>query len=559
MSVLRYYKSHSSACHPSGADSPTETVVYFILTVVGFSFWFIMAVPFACHRETYSWLATINSHDLSYAFANSMSVTYRPLSQATTWLAFLVLDPHKFPTSILRQGVLQVCVYALFLSGWWLIYRAIRQRRALAVVSFLAGGVFFSGYVHLFHIYGLMYVPVMLMVGALLGEHARGTFRKRQAWLSAIGLLLALWHPFATALFVGFYVGYYVETFNGRSKGEHLQTLAVLFVSTMLSVGLGIVFARKDAAAMSLHTRVLGVLTSYQTTEINRLASLVALLLALIVVYSMNLSRRVKVMAALIVVAVSVVFLMKGLPVLFVWISAIIVKLVRTQTWSVLLLMVAAALLPFGGGIGTPMFALFAIVVAVYGTVIGSYEFEMLVSVVKPRYVVVVTIVLISIVLMVRAGVRTPIITRAANPLLSERERTYQLESILSWLHNSDYCNYRIAFAANGGSPIDSIDNVVTRRNRPPADIDDVTKFWKTVLSCQSQHGTNEASATALITFGSPAPWGLTQVFKVDGKYAGEAAVWVPAKSGARECPTCKVGDSVQSSYLSAKMVGHRN
>ena len=559
MNVLHYHESRSSACHPSGAGSSTETVVYFILTVVGFSFWFMMAVPFACHRETYSWLATINSHDLSYAFANSMSVTYRPLSQATTWLAFLVLDPHKFPTSMLRQSALQIFVYALFLLGWWLIYRAVRQRRALAVVSFLAGGVFFSGYIHLFHIYGLMYVPVMLMVGALLGEHARGTFRRRQAWLAALGLLLALWHPFATALFVGFYVGFYVETFSERSKVEHLQALTVLFVSMMLSLGLGIVGARKDAATMSLHTRFLGLLMSYQTTEINRLASVVALLLALIVVYSMNLSRRVKVMSALIVLAVSVVFTMKGLPLLFVWISAIVIKLVRTQAWSVLSLMVAAALLPFGGGIGTPMFALFAIIVAVYGTVIGWSESEILLSVVKPRYVVVVTIALISVVLMVRAGIRTPIITRVANPLLSERERTYQLETILTWLHSSDYCRFRIAFAANGGSPIDSVDNVITRRNRPPADIDDVTKFWNTVLSCHSQHGTDEARATALITFGSPAPGGLTQVFKVDGKYAGEAAVWVSAKSWGQECPTYKVVDAVQSSFVSAEMVGHRN
>src|SRR5438876_8896025 len=138
--------------YPSDLSAWTQTLCYFILTVLGFSFWFFMAVPFASHRETYSWLATISSHDFAYAFSNSMSVTYRPLSQATTWLAFLVLDPSKFPTSILRQALLQVFVYGMFVLGWWFIYRATVQRRVFALVAFVAGGVFFSGYVDLFDI-----------------------------------------------------------------------------------------------------------------------------------------------------------------------------------------------------------------------------------------------------------------------------------------------------------------------------------------------------------------------------------------------------------------------
>ena len=70
---------------------------------------------------------------------------------------------------------------------------------------------------------------------------------------------------------------------------------------------------------------------------------------------------------------------------------------------------------------------------------------------------------------MVRAEIKVPIVTSVARPLLAERERTYQLENILAWLHNSDYCGYEVAFAENAGSPIDSIDNAITRRNRPPA------------------------------------------------------------------------------------------
>src|SRR5262249_32305695 len=140
-------------------------VGYFVLAVLGFSFWFFMAVPFASHRETYWWLAMAANQPFSHAFG-VISSTYRPISQPVTWLAFVLLDPHIFPTSVLRLAALQGLIYALFVVAWWLAYSKIAQQRLFALVACVAGAVFFSGYIHLFHIYGIMYVPVILMLGA---------------------------------------------------------------------------------------------------------------------------------------------------------------------------------------------------------------------------------------------------------------------------------------------------------------------------------------------------------------------------------------------------------
>ena len=535
----------------SGSGSGTETFAYFILTVLGFTFWFAMAVPFASHRETYSWLATINSHDFAYAFKNSMSVTYRPLSQATTWLAFLILDPGRFPTSTLRQLLLQLFVYGMFVIGWWLIYRKTGQRRVLALVAFVAAGTFFSGYVHLFHIYGIMYVPVMLILGALLGLHGAGTFEKEEVWLSALSMLLALWHPFVTALFVGFYFGLYIETFPRRSKIQHMQALIVLLVGAMVSLGFGVLFARHDASTMTLHDRLLGFLISYKTNEVNLCASLLAFLLSLAVVLSMELSRQLKIAVSLLVTVISAVFVLKSLPLLLLWVGVVLIKLVHMRSWGLFFLMVAAALLPLGGGIGTPIFALMAIIVAVYATALGWLQAEQVLSTLKTRYVIAAIILLTIVVVLVRAGIRVPVVTKAAAPLLVERERTYQLETILAWLQKSEYCRYRIAFAANGGSPIDSLDNVFTRRNRPPSDIDDVTKFWNKVLSCGSDHS-RDNTETAVVTFNGPAPDELTPVFEVAGTYAGKAVVWVPNESR-KQTAVVKTGSTKESSFLSSK------
>jgi hypothetical protein len=278
---------------------------------------------------------------------------------------------------------------------------------------------------------------------------------------------------------------------------------------------------------MPLDTRLFGFLVSYQTNEVNRVASFVVFLLTQLVVLSMELSPKAKLAASVCIAALSVVFLMQSLPLLFLWVSAVLAKLFRLRYWSLFFLMLAAALLPFGGGIGAPMYAFFAITVAVYVTPLGWTQAEKALSFVKTRYVIGIILASTIVLLMVRMGIRVPIVTSVASPLLTERERTYQLENILAWLHNSDYCDYEIGFAENAGSPVNSVENAITRRNRPPAALGDVQLFWKTVLQCQKAERPTNRVGTALVTFDEPASVDLSPAFVIKGRYAGDATVWI--------------------------------
>src|SRR5690349_12873938 len=163
--------SEMKAAVVSDPNTRGETFSYFVIAVLGFSFWFLIGVPFASHRETYWWLGMVHSQPLGKAFG-VISSTYRPLAQVSTWLAFLVLDPSIFPTSVLRQSLLQGFIYGMFVLAWWFIYAAAPNRRVFAICAFIAGLVFFSGYVHLFHIYGIFYIAVMLTLGNLFRFHA---------------------------------------------------------------------------------------------------------------------------------------------------------------------------------------------------------------------------------------------------------------------------------------------------------------------------------------------------------------------------------------------------
>ena len=524
----------NSSC-VTASNERTQTLVYFTLTVLGFSFWFFLALPFASHRESYWWLAMVSTESFSKAFS-FISVTYRPLAQAVTWLAFQFLNPSVFPTSVLRQTLLQGLVYAMFVLAWWLVYDSATQRRLLALVAFIASGVFFSGYDHLFHLYGLMYVPVMLTLGALLRAHAKGTFAKRETWFAAVAIVLAFWHPDTTALFLGFYFGFYLETFRKRSRAQHVQGVVILLAGAMVIAALLVALPLFGTAVpalllhpmrMPLHARLFGFLVSYRTNEVSWIASLVAFLLAQMVVLSMGLSPRTTVAAMLFTSALTVVFLLEGLPILLVWLCAVLAKLLRLRSWSLFFLTLAAASLPLGSGIGTPIYALFATILAVYVTPLKFSQAEKALSIFTTPYAMGIIVAAAAVLLLVRAGIEVPIITRIARPLLVERERTYQLEKILAWLHNSEYCGYDVAFLEDAGNPIDSVESVILRRHRPPAALEDVQLFWNAVLRCRKSGLPNHETETAVVTFAGPALANSGPVFEVAGKYAGEAAVWV--------------------------------
>jgi hypothetical protein len=499
-------------------------LVYFILTVLGFSFWFFLVVPFASHRETYWWLAMVHSQPFDYSFG-IISSTYRPLAQATTWAAFKLLDPDIFPTSVIRQGLLQGFIYGMFLIAWWLIYHRAAQRRLFSILAFIVGGVFISGYVHLFHIYGLFYVPVILTLGALLHFSPTGTLGKWELWFGIIAIILAFWHPFATALFMGFYFGLCLETFWERSRAQIIQSALILFAG-MAAIAALVVLFRRDAP-MGGDARIFGFLVSYRTNEVNLIGSILAFLLAQMAVLSMSVSTRVKLAAFFLVSILSVIFHMRSLPILLLWLFVVLIKLFRLRCWRLFFLALTASLLPFGGGIGTPMYALFAIIVATYVTALGWSQAEKALSFFKPRYVMGIVVISTIVLFVIRAGIQIPMVTKAASPLLSERERTYQLESILAWLHNSNYCGYELTFSDQAGNPVESLESAITRRYRPPASQEDVRLFWKTVLQCQDAGHTKLNSGTATITFGGQTLADSNSVFEIKGKYAGDASVWI--------------------------------
>jgi len=508
----------------AAAANTRQALTYFTLAVAGFSFWFLIGAPFASHRESYNWLAMVWRGKLLDSLGMLNGTTWRPLAQFAAWLGFLGLNPNIFPTSIVRQALLQVGVYLTFVLSWAIILSSSRQRKTLAVIAFVAGGVFFGGYIHLFHIYGVFYAPVLLMIGIVVRLQMSGNLGKYETSLAFLAIALTLWHPFATAVFLGSYFGYYLTTFTSRDLREHLKACAILLLGTASVL---ILLAMSPRVQQTFN--LLGFITSYRTNEINAVASVVAWMLALVTVLSMELPRSGVPGAVAGVAALGLIFFLLNVPLLLLWIAVACLKLVYLRNWQLLFPLLVTVLFPYSGGIGGPVYALFSIVLAVFVTPLGWESCEAKLHRVGDRYAIAAVTALLLLGVCVRAGVHVPVISRVATPLFVERERTYQLEHLLSWLSTSEYCGYNLDFAERAGDPVDSLESVITRRNRPPSAIGDVRAFWNTVLRCNRfQTGFHDRDVVT-ITFGSSALTDTRRVFEVPGAYAGPATAWVRA------------------------------
>ena len=521
------------ACFPRRNDrlASVEDVssgrAHFLLCILGFSSWFFLAVPFASHRETYWWLFGIRTMGLSKALSY-ISVTYRPLAQLFTWLCFVFLDPRIFPTSEVRQTIVQLAVYFCFVYAWWLIFSAAINKKALSVVSLVAGAVYFPGYVHLFHIYGFFYVPVMILIGIILKVSRQELAYASEATLAATALVLILWHPFATFLFTAYYIGYYMETFRKRSKKNHAEAISIISICLLAIVLAVIIFPRADVRA-PFSEKFLGWYATYRTSEVNSIASGVSYVLSVLTIWTLPVGLRYKAFGSIGATLVSVAFIALHIPLLLLWLSLVMLKLIVIRNWSLLLLTVAAVVIPWGAVIGAPVFGLFAVVLATYATSIQAEWMESVLTVASPVYLPAITIFVVVVIIAMRSGVTIPVLSHEAAPLLAEKERTFQLEYALSWLAKSPYCQDEVSFAVQAESPADDVKSVLNRQHRPPAAIGDVRSFWDGVLRCSGRNidGSAGTNGDAVITFGSQIMSSMSPVYSVAGKYAGDITIWV--------------------------------
>src|SRR5262249_2614131 len=116
---------------------------------------------------------------------------------------------------------------------------------------------------------------------------------------------------------------------------------------------------------------------------------------------------------------------------------------------------------------GSPTYAIFAIVLGAMALTWGSTTTERVLGRVDERWGLALLLFISLLAVVLRAGVEVPIVSRLARPLLAEREKTKQLETLINWVLSSEYRGSRLVLE-EAVNPVDGGRDVIERWRRPP-------------------------------------------------------------------------------------------
>ena len=500
---------------PSARDPLTGLdALLIMLSVSGLAFWFVVGLPWGPHNESFDWVVRLEQRSLWGAlFEKFPSVlSLRPLGTGPAWVLYR-LAGHDV------AGV-EVVNAALALLAWAWVARDVRERRLFAVLSLAVGGVFFAGYIWVFHLHGIFYGPLLLFVAGLV-RTARGPLDLRSLLGVFVGALItALSHPFALPLAVAFVLGAAIETPFLRSRAG-VTALGVVITGAAAAYLLLVPGYNRDLGGSPLA----GFVTSFRTLEVNAIGSGLAGVIAAWTA-TRALPGLAGGIAAIFTLAVAGAGIATGMPTMPLWIAWAVAKSVRRARWAMAGLLVAATALPLPNPTGSPTYAIFAAFVAVCATVLDEGVSDRLLSALRAPQATGAIALLLALALALRAGVPVPLVSRVARPLLAEGERTRQFEVLSARLMQSPWRNDPARFLHSATEPTDA--DAVDRRFRPPTE-DAHLKTWLD----WKRGGPATGADTLVLTFGSESVPGMDTLLAAHGRYAGDALVLRRASAAA--------------------------
>lgn len=476
------------------------------LAVSGLAFWFLIGLPWGPHNESFDWIVRLEERSLWGALFDSFPsvLSFRPLGTGAAWILYRLGGHDAGLTEVVNA------LFALFAWGW--AAQGARERRLFAVLALVAGGVFFAGYIWVFHLHGIFYGPLLLYVAALV-RSARGPLDLRTLLGVFVGAILtSLVHPYALPLAVAFVFGATLETPLLRTR-QGAAAIAVVLTGVAATYLLLVPSYNRGLGG----DPVAGLVTSYATLEVNRIGSLVAGLLATWTA-SRALPGAAGAAAALFTLLLAGAGLLAGVPVLPLWLAWAAVKGLRRGRITLVALLAACALLPMANPTGSPTYAIFAVFVAVCASALDEQGADGMLYRLRPSHVFGVLALMLAVAAGLRSGITIPVFSRLSQPLFSEAERTRQLELLGEKLVASPWREHPARFLRPAENPTEA--DAIDRRFRPPTE-DAHLATWLDWM----RGAPPAATDTLVLTFGGESVPGMDTVLMARGRYAGDALV----------------------------------
>lgn len=489
-----------------GADTPGYAGRgWLVLAVAGLSYWFWLGYPFANHNESYAWVAQFRTMDFGAALTHHLIgvANVRPLGTGLAWLAYRVSNGSILPVEILN--------YVLAVVAWGLLASRHPRRRAFALAALGVGAVLFSGYVYLFHLHGIFYSPLLVLIAVLLTQPEAALTNRRVGALFFGALAAALFHPFALPVFAGWLFGAWLERRVPAVMVASLLGASAAITKLLLSGAKSLPFGPGSWT---------GLLVSYRMVEIHPAVTAFTLVLIAATALTTHLRTLARWLLAAALMALGWALAARTGSALPVWILACLVKLAIERRWSWAGMLALAAIFPIAYPTGSPTYTVPAWMICAATLALGADRLEHALAHLPRIAPWTAAGLVVAAVLALRLDYRVPVLAGLYRPLAAERERTYQLEDVIDWALLSDRRENPLVLYREARSPSEAA-NAVERIHRPPTQQAHLDRYM-----AERRHGPGTGSSRLLVTFGGEAVPEGELVYGSGSKYAGQVRVY---------------------------------
>ncbi|HOX84181.1 MAG TPA: hypothetical protein PLJ60_18610 [Chryseolinea sp.] len=447
-----------------------------VLPLLGISFWFLIAFPFANRNESYIWIAYFDHHSFIDIVQNQIPSVrnFRPLAQIITWCLYHLSGGNSI--------LIQLVNYIILCAAIWIIVSLTEAGKMTyaRILYFLTGFTYISAFYYVFNLHGIFYSPILLIVALLLRAQDK-VITHWKLW-SVVCLTLSLFHPIIIVLYAAYLSGWLFEKYpvNKKRMIQFVGLWIILLITVKLLIQIPLLSIIKIQ-------NLLGTIRNVEAHIFVKLFSLALCLLTLANKTKMQLAFRLLCIIAYIPFAFIYQF-----PFLLLLAFLIALNLMQEKKWALLGLMCASIIFPLVVGSGAPTKASIFIFIVPY-LILQSLTFSK-----APPFRIINTFVLATlsgilvITIIIRVGIQIPLISTVVSPILVEKGKTFQLEKCIS-LSQTHPPFKRIQFLQTKAGNIRDMGQPQDRDYFPPAkqsELDVYQKGFNTLTDLSSSQQT---------------------------------------------------------------------
>jgi hypothetical protein len=294
-----------------------------------------------------------------------------------------------------------------------------------------------------------------------------------------------------------------------------------------MTVIAGLVFILVVLPGNTIHTsveyRIAGLHATFRSTELHPLMTASVALLIVLTAAGTQGSRLVRALFAGSTGLGLIVGLWAGLPLLYVWVAASFARMVLQGRYALAALIACAFVLPAIAPTGSPTYAVYVLMLCTAALVVDWQVPEQWLQKVPRVAVAVAVCAVIGIASLLRIGIHVPVLGSITAPMVAERERTVQLETILAWWESSTYQATPIRMGQPAPNPVEVKDKA-DRRFRPPTSQVHLERYMMHRILTRGL--VPVPTGQLVVLFGGAESAEGTKVYTLPGDEAGTASVY---------------------------------